>query len=268
MAAHTAFRLARVARRLTRFRRLCRLHRARRHGDRRGRFGGTKPLRRPRPRRRRDPRRRPRLFAGPARSERQRARISLRDTAPFLASRRCRPWRAPATGERRWSRSKRSTAAYPLLGTVVTDPAMPLPALFARQGDAFGAAADPALLSAARSQARRPHHHRQRGDRTARGVDRRAGQTRRRDRLRTAPPDQRGGAARERAAAARQPGALALPAAPARNRVERSRRGVDRETGAERNFPMPAGISARATRPRRSSNAMSSASANSSPSSP
>jgi putative ABC transport system permease protein len=37
--------------------------------------------------------------------------------------------------------------AYPLLGTVATDPDMPLPALFARQGDAFGAAADPALLT-------------------------------------------------------------------------------------------------------------------------
>ena len=37
--------------------------------------------------------------------------------------------------------------AYPLFGAVVTNPAMPLPALFARQGDAFGAAVDPALLS-------------------------------------------------------------------------------------------------------------------------
>ena len=37
--------------------------------------------------------------------------------------------------------------AYPLLGAVATDPGMPLPALFARQGDAFGAAADPALLT-------------------------------------------------------------------------------------------------------------------------
>ena len=37
--------------------------------------------------------------------------------------------------------------SYPLLGTVVTDPAMPLPALFARQGDAFGAAADAALFT-------------------------------------------------------------------------------------------------------------------------
>jgi putative ABC transport system permease protein len=37
--------------------------------------------------------------------------------------------------------------AYPLIGTVTTEPAMPLAALFARQGDAFGAAADPALLT-------------------------------------------------------------------------------------------------------------------------
>jgi putative ABC transport system permease protein len=37
--------------------------------------------------------------------------------------------------------------AYPLLGTVVTAPEMSLPALLARKGDTFGAAADPALLS-------------------------------------------------------------------------------------------------------------------------
>jgi putative ABC transport system permease protein len=37
--------------------------------------------------------------------------------------------------------------AYPLLGTVVTDPPMALSALLAQQGDTFGAAADPALLT-------------------------------------------------------------------------------------------------------------------------
>jgi putative ABC transport system permease protein len=37
--------------------------------------------------------------------------------------------------------------AYPLLGTVVTDPPMALSALLARHGDVFGAAADPALLT-------------------------------------------------------------------------------------------------------------------------
>ncbi len=35
---------------------------------------------------------------------------------------------------------------YPLFGAVSTDPAMPLPALFAKQNGAFGAAVDPALL--------------------------------------------------------------------------------------------------------------------------
>src|SRR5271167_936978 len=38
-------------------------------------------------------------------------------------------------------------SAYPLSGTVATDPAMPIADLFARQGDVFGAAADPALLA-------------------------------------------------------------------------------------------------------------------------
>jgi putative ABC transport system permease protein len=37
--------------------------------------------------------------------------------------------------------------AYPLVGMAATDPDMPLPALFALQGDAFGAAADPTLLA-------------------------------------------------------------------------------------------------------------------------
>jgi putative ABC transport system permease protein len=38
-------------------------------------------------------------------------------------------------------------SAYPLFGAVVTDPAMPLPALFAQQNGVFGAAVDPALLT-------------------------------------------------------------------------------------------------------------------------
>ena len=36
---------------------------------------------------------------------------------------------------------------YPLFGAVVTDPAMPLAALFAQNGGAFGAAVDPTLLT-------------------------------------------------------------------------------------------------------------------------
>src|SRR5262245_36129424 len=37
-------------------------------------------------------------------------------------------------------------AAYPLFGAVALDPALPLPAAFARTGNVFGAAVDPALL--------------------------------------------------------------------------------------------------------------------------
>jgi putative ABC transport system permease protein len=36
---------------------------------------------------------------------------------------------------------------YPLFGAVATDPAMPLPDLFAQHGDSYGAAVDPALLT-------------------------------------------------------------------------------------------------------------------------
>jgi putative ABC transport system permease protein len=42
---------------------------------------------------------------------------------------------------------KAADNAYPLLGTVTTDPDMPLAALFEQQNGAFGAAADPALLT-------------------------------------------------------------------------------------------------------------------------
>ncbi|MGC2132841.1 MAG: FtsX-like permease family protein, partial [Xanthobacteraceae bacterium] len=38
-------------------------------------------------------------------------------------------------------------ADYPLFGTVTTDPAMPLAAVFAQNGNAFGAAVDPTLLT-------------------------------------------------------------------------------------------------------------------------
>jgi putative ABC transport system permease protein len=37
--------------------------------------------------------------------------------------------------------------AYPLFGSVTTEPALPLDAVFAKNGDAFGAACDPALLT-------------------------------------------------------------------------------------------------------------------------
>jgi putative ABC transport system permease protein len=43
--------------------------------------------------------------------------------------------------------AKAVDGAYPLVGSVKTNPEMTLPALFARNGDVFGAAADPSLLA-------------------------------------------------------------------------------------------------------------------------
>jgi putative ABC transport system permease protein len=61
------------------------------------------------------------------------------------------PFPPPHAGEGREGASlvevKAVDAAYPLFGSVMTDPAMPLAQLFAQRGDAFGAAVDPALLT-------------------------------------------------------------------------------------------------------------------------
>ena len=134
-------------------------------------------------------------------------------------------------------------------------------------GDAFGAAADPALLARLDLKP---------GDRITIGnavLELRAALTSEPDKLAGGigfGPRvliERGCVARERAPAARQPGALALPAAPARRRLERRRRRRGRRNRRGRSSRMPAGTSARATRLRRSSSATSSASANSSRSS-
>ena len=61
------------------------------------------------------------------------------------------PFSPPHAGERREGATlvevKAVDANYPLFGAVVTDPALPLAALFAQNGGAFGAAVDPALLA-------------------------------------------------------------------------------------------------------------------------
>ncbi len=158
--------------------------------------------------------------------------------------------------------------AYPLLGAVATDPDMPLPALFARAGRRLRRRRRSGLADAPRSQARRPHHHRQSGDRAARGAAKRAGPIGRRDQFRAAPADEPGSVARQRAAAARQPGAMAISVAAACGEFERQRRRRRRAGGAHRISRMPAGTSAPARRLRRSSSATSSVSANFSRSSP
>ena len=62
--------------------------------------------------------------------------------------------------------------AYPLLGTVVTDPPMTLSATLDATRRHIRCCRRSGTADAARSQARRPHHHRQCDDRTSRRADR------------------------------------------------------------------------------------------------
>ena len=101
---------------------------------------------------------------------------------------------------------------YPMLGELTLDPKMPMADLLAERDGAFGAAVDSDAAGAARPQARRPRHHRQRHLPDPQRGRRRAGQARRQCRPRPALPGQRSQPARHRPAAARQPGALDLSA--------------------------------------------------------
>ena len=58
--------------------------------------------------------------------------------------------------------------AYPLFGSVVTDPQLPLDKLFAPNNSTFGGGGSPCAADAARSESRRPHYDRQRHNRVAR----------------------------------------------------------------------------------------------------
>ena len=113
---------------------------------------------------------------------------------------------------------------YPMLGELTLEPKMPVADLLAERDGAFGAAADPTLLARLDLKL---------GDRVTIGNADfpdpqrrrcRAGQARRRRRLRPALPGQRSRPARHRTAAARQPGALDLPGEAARQCRRRARR--------------------------------------------
>ena len=131
-----------------------------------------------------------------------------------------------ASGETALVEIKAVDAAYPLFGSVTLEPAGDLAAALAQRDGVYRRRRRSGAAGAARSRARRAHHGRQRDHRAARDAQERARQARRRHRLRPAPADQRGGAARDRPGAARQPGALALPAARAGRRRQRPRRAM------------------------------------------
>ena len=118
-----------------------------------------------------------------------------------------------ADGKSALIEAKAVDGAYPLVGTVKTDPEMTLTALFARDGDVFGAAADPSLLARLQLKV---------GDRISVGnamVEIRAVLLGEPDKLGggigfwTSRSSKRRSIAGERSHPTRKPGALALPAA-------------------------------------------------------
>ena len=142
-----------------------------------------------------------------------------------------------AEGKTALAEVKAVDGAYPLYGRVVTEPPGDIASLLERRGDVFGGIVDPELLKRLGLVP---------GARVTLGaatIELRATLTSEPDKLagglgvRPAPHHRRGGAARVRAAAARQPGALDLSAAPAACGVERCRRqggGRCRQCGAAR----------------------------------
>ena len=179
------------------------------------------------------------VHADPARGRRRPSALSCKSHGTVSARRRCAPWRAPADGQATLVEIKAVDGAYPLYGTVALDPPGAARRRARRARRRLRRRRRPDAAGAARSQAGRTAHHRQRNIRNPRRAHQRARQARRRHRLRPAPAGERGGLARHRPAAARQPGALALspaaaattPATPPRKRWRRAARAQLPEAG-------------------------------------
>ena len=148
----------------------------------------------------------------------------------------------------RWSRSRRSTAPIRFTARPRSMPRTIWPRRVRRARRRLRRGRRPGAAGAARSRAGRASRRRQRQVEIRAVAESRARQARRRHRLRSAPADERSGAARDRAAAAGQPGALALPGAslPGQRRRPTARPSAW-STRRGRSCPMPAGRSARAT---------------------
>ncbi len=256
VVAGAALRAARIARRPARVLRLHRLHRARRDGDCRRRLGRGQPQRRADARGPHVARRRRRLLADPARSQARRDRVPARARRSFGRGRLARdgPQRRRQAGAGRTQGGRRQLPD----ARRVDARSRNADAGFAgaarrrvRRGGGFHAA------GAARSQARRPRHA------SATPAFRSAAWS---APSRTSSPAMSASAraswsarqpARHRIVAARQPGALDLPAEIAGQCGRRTRReAIDRQRAKPR-CRKPAGRSAAAATPRRSSNAPS-----------
>ena len=253
---------------LARLLRVHRLHRARRHGDRRRRLGGREPRRRARAAQGRV------ILGGDlAFSLMQREasateqRVSRRRTVASRWRRRCAPWRGPDDGRTALVEIKAVDGAYPLFGSGRAR-IRPCALADAACASATASSAPPPIRRCSRGSISSPAHRITIGNAT---IELRA--------VLTSEPDKLAGGigfgprlliseAALRATGLLQPGSLVrwhyrlrLPDRDASDGAVR----VGRAGGAERLAPMPAGTSARAPTPRRSSSATSSASRNSSP---
>ena len=207
--SRAALRGARIARRLERLLCVHRLHRARRDGDRRRRLARRQPRRWAGAAGPRDPRRRPVVLAhAPAgRAERAHGAATLRHGVrrdDHAGDGAYRGW--PRRARRRES-GRRSLSAH-RRGDARSGDAVRRCARATRRRLWRGGGAG--FPDAAVVEGRRPHQHRQRDVRAARGARQRTGQAGRRHRLRSAPHHERGRPRRHRTHSTRQPGALHL----------------------------------------------------------
>ena len=216
-------------------------------GDCRRRLVRAQPHRRARARRPRDPGRRSVVLADPPRGERTAERKFLDGTGQVSVAATMRAMARAGDGRDALVEIKAVDGAYPLYGAVALDPDGALPTRSrgatastapppiqrcSRGSISSRAHASPSATPASRSRAALKSEP----DKLAGGI----GFGPRADR-------QRGGAARDRPAPARQPGALALSAAICRHDAnDRAARRGDRG-GQRRSFPMPAGKCARRT---------------------
>ena len=210
--ACAALRAARTARRLARFLRLHRLHRARRDGDCRRRLGRGEPQRRFDARGPHVAGRRRCVLADPARSQAGGTRLPARARPGFGrggAARHGPQRRRQAGAGRTQGRGRQLPDAR--RGDARSQNADGGSAGRAQTG-AFGAAVDSTLLARLDLKLGDRITHRQRRVPDPQRGRRRAGQARRQCRAGPARSGQRGEPARHRIAAARQPGALDLPA--------------------------------------------------------
>ena len=228
-----AARVARAARRPARLLCVHRLHCARRRGDRRRGIPGAKPGRWAGARGPGHPGRGRGVLADPSRSRsagaripgEQRPRIGRRHHAGHGARRRRARRAHRDQGGRRSISALRRRPLEPASAAAGTARGA---RRHLRRGRGSGVACPP------RSRSRITHSRRREHRRNPGEPGGRTRQARRRDRIRAAAADEPSRAARDRIAAAREPRALDLPAAPARHRCRRPRDRRGRERGAQR----------------------------------